>query len=256
MATAAAAAAGPRTYVDFVPPHNLVEESDKETFVIDLSTAGFKKEQLRVQIDKYGRLQISGERPVFGNQWSRFYKDLDVPETCNAGDVRARFEKSGFLHIIMPKLSPPAAAAAAEEPKATAGPKTSAGGSKDDKGAAATGHGAARQTTAAQGEEKDKEAAQQTAAQGEEKDKEEDAGTKRPGDHGEDERTNDDGGDGDSKRKAADVSTAGQACGLVSSRRSSPSWTVLLAVVLALLVGAGLYAKYGWMDPLAEPAHH
>ncbi|KAL5217369.1 hypothetical protein ABZP36_018053 [Zizania latifolia] len=248
MAAAAAAAAGPRTYVDFVPPHNLVEESDKETLVIDLSTAGFKKEQLRVQIDKYRRLQISGERPVSGNQWSRFYKDFDVPETCNAGDVRARFEKSGFLHIIMPKLSPAAAAAVAEEPKAAAGPKTSAGGSKDDQGAAATGHGATQQT-AAQGEEKDKE-----AAQGEEKDKEED-GTKRPGDKGEDEHTNDDGGDGDGKGKAADVSTAGQAYGLVSSRRS-PSWTVLLAVVLALLVGAGLYAKYRWMDPSAEPAHH
>uniref|UniRef100_J3LK62 SHSP domain-containing protein n=1 Tax=Oryza brachyantha TaxID=4533 RepID=J3LK62_ORYBR len=93
------AAAGPRTYADFVPPHKLVEKADKKVLQIDLSGKGFKKEQLRVQIDNHGRLRISGERQVSGNQWSRFYKEFQVPEDCNAGDVRARFEsKDRVLH--------------------------------------------------------------------------------------------------------------------------------------------------------------
>jgi hypothetical protein len=95
----------------------------------DAMQAGFKKEHLRVQIDNYGRLRISGERPLEGNQWSRFRKDIQVPEGCDAGGIRARFEKDGVLHITMPRLSPVdlpeadhdaeavAAAAAAEEKK-------------------------------------------------------------------------------------------------------------------------------------------
>uniref|UniRef100_A0A0E0NPW6 SHSP domain-containing protein n=2 Tax=Oryza TaxID=4527 RepID=A0A0E0NPW6_ORYRU len=104
MAAAAAAATSPRNYTDFVPPHQLVEE------------AGKKKEQLRVQIDNHGKLRISGERQVSGNRWSRFHKDFQVPDDCNAGDVRARFDsRDRVLHITMPKLSP-----AEEEPKAAA----------------------------------------------------------------------------------------------------------------------------------------
>lgn len=107
MAAAAAAATSPRNYTDFVPPHQLVEEAGKKVLQINLSAAGFKKEQLRVQIDNHGKLRISGERQVSGNRWSRFHKDFQVPDDCNAGDVRARFDsRDRVLHITMPKLSP------------------------------------------------------------------------------------------------------------------------------------------------------
>ncbi|XP_052149851.1 inactive protein RESTRICTED TEV MOVEMENT 2-like [Oryza glaberrima] len=116
MAAAAAAATSLRNYTDFVPPHQLVEEAGKKVLQINLSAAGFKKEQLRVRIDNHGKLRISGERQVSGNRWSRFHKDFQVPDDCNAGDVRARFDsRDRVLHITMPKLSP-----AEEEPKAAA----------------------------------------------------------------------------------------------------------------------------------------
>uniref|UniRef100_N1QZ31 SHSP domain-containing protein n=1 Tax=Aegilops tauschii TaxID=37682 RepID=N1QZ31_AEGTA len=47
--------AAARTYVDFVPSHELVEDAAKQTLVVNLP--GFKKEHLRVQIDNYGRLR-------------------------------------------------------------------------------------------------------------------------------------------------------------------------------------------------------
>ncbi|KAF0914616.1 hypothetical protein E2562_030682 [Oryza meyeriana var. granulata] len=183
-------------YFNFVPPHKLVEEADK-------------KEQLRVQLDNHGKLRISGERQVSGNQWKCFRKEFQVPEDCNAGDIRARFDsKDGVLHITMPKLSP-----AEEEPKAAAA------GMEGGQGAAAPAGDGAAQQTAAQPEEK---ATQQTAApDAEEKYQENDDGeSEEPGDTG----------------------------------RRKTSWTVLLAVVLALLAAAGFYAKYRLMDPSAEPA--
>ena len=65
--------------------------------------AGFKKEQLRVQLDNYGKLSISGERPLNGNRWRRFRKEVPVPDNCNASEIRAKFE-NGILTITLPKL--------------------------------------------------------------------------------------------------------------------------------------------------------
>uniref|UniRef100_A0A0D9VPR2 SHSP domain-containing protein n=1 Tax=Leersia perrieri TaxID=77586 RepID=A0A0D9VPR2_9ORYZ len=215
----AAAAAAPRTYSDFVPPHKLVEEAEKKVLVlqIDLSTEGkhdtflspgFKKEQLRVQIDNHGKLRISGERQVAGDRWSRFHKDFQVPDDCNAGDVRARFDsKDRVLYITMPKLSPanapppPPAAAAPEKPNAAA--------------AAAP------------------PAAHVAAAKAEEKEQQEENGS-----------------DGDGGRQEAAPAA------VVTGRRRKTPWSVILAVVLALVAAAGFYAKYrvGLMDPSAAPA--
>lgn len=185
--------------------------------------AGFKKEQLRAQIDNYGRLRISGERPLEGSQWSRFRTDFHVPEGYNASGIRARFEKDGFLHIIMPRLSP------AGEPK-VAEAKTGDDAGQDQK---AAGHGTAQQTAAAEAEQ--------------EKKRQEDDASKRPGQQ-EEHTTEGDGGRGE----AVAAPTTRPAYGVVRDRRKMV-WTLLLAVVLAL-VGAGLYAKYRLMDPSAEPA--
>ncbi|XP_040378529.1 protein kintoun-like [Oryza brachyantha] len=229
------AAAGPRTYADFVPPHKLVEKADKKVLQIDLSGKGFKKEQLRVQIDNHGRLRISGERQVSGNQWSRFYKEFQVPEDCNAGDVRARFEsKDRVLHVIMPKLSPEEPPKPTPAPAAAPGAKTRAGAGSNGQGATAPagpGHGAAAA------------AAQQTAAAPtEEQDEEEREEYKHTG--------HDDGGDDGGREDASDEPAATTVSG-ASLRRKTP-WPVLLAVVLALLAAAGFYAKYRLMDPSAD----
>jgi len=208
-----------RTYVDFVPSHDLVEETDKQTLVLNLP--GFKKEHLKVQIDNYGRLRVSGERPVEGSQWSRFRKDIQVSDGCDAGGIRARFEKDGVLRITMPRLSPvdlphAADAAAADAPAA----------------AAAVAEGKKRHY-----EDEEEEARKRHAAE----DQEEHAG------------------DDDQGRAevAAPSGAGGTAYGFVSDR-SRVVRRLLLAVALALVGAAGLYARYRMMDPSDEtaPAHN
>ncbi|XBH57778.1 uncharacterized protein [Aegilops tauschii subsp. strangulata] len=209
--------AAARTYVDFVPSHELVEDAAKQTLVVNLP--GFKKEHLRVQIDNYGRLRVSGERPLEGGQWSRFRKEFQVPEGCDAGGIRARFEKDGVLHVTMPRLTP-----LQDDPKAAA-----------DHEAEAARHAAA----AAVAEEKQRQ-----------EEMEEERARKRHAADEED-RASDEGED--AHHQAA--SAGRQAYGFARDRsRSGMVRALLLAVAVALVGVAGLYARYRWMDPSAEAA--
>ncbi|GJN30348.1 hypothetical protein PR202_gb18643 [Eleusine coracana subsp. coracana] len=234
---AAATAAAGHTYVDFVPPHSLLEEPDNVVLRVDLAAEGlhtlsaslyiysaawFKKEQLRVQIDRFGRLRVSGERPLRAdsNHWRRFSRDFQVPEGCDAGAIRARLDKGGLLLITMPRLS-------------------NAGG------------------VDAQDQQKDHtSSAQQEAAPADE------AGEENKKDHKEDaggasteHRDQDEQHDHDTSNGAGGAASAGQktayAYGSAMSRRGV-IWAIV-AVMLAL-VGAGLYARYRLMDPSAETA--
>ncbi|KAG1333923.1 hypothetical protein COCNU_03G000420 [Cocos nucifera] len=87
--------------------------------------ADFKKEQIRVQLDSFGNLRISGERPLADNRRSRFHKEIQTSVDCD--EVRARFE-NGRLHV---KMFPSAKAAikiketnAKDQPTQTQQPKT------------------------------------------------------------------------------------------------------------------------------------
>ncbi|CAL9187065.1 unnamed protein product [Musa hybrid cultivar] len=62
------------------------------------------KEQIKIQINDYGQLKISGQRPVADNRWSRFLKELKVPDYCNVSEIKAKFE-DGLLYIIKPILA-------------------------------------------------------------------------------------------------------------------------------------------------------
>ncbi|RLN42394.1 inactive protein RESTRICTED TEV MOVEMENT 2-like [Panicum miliaceum] len=219
MATASATTA--RTYVDFVPSYSLQEEPDKVALRVDLSAEGMK-EQIKVQIDNFGRLRIAGERPLGadGSRWKRFHKEFQVPDTCDAAAIRARLDKDGILLITMPKLSP--AAAAAEEPQA---PGADMGGD------AATGqdHEPAGHTSAQQAG---------TAAEEEKGQEQEDAGAAmdRPGQ--DDERHT----SGDNATAApAPAARRPAAYGFAKDRRRM--LLAIFAVVLAL-VGAGLLERY------------
>ncbi|XP_017698184.2 inactive protein RESTRICTED TEV MOVEMENT 2-like [Phoenix dactylifera] len=95
------AAAAQRVYEDFVPSHELIREEGANTLVVDLPE--FNKEQIRVQLDNFGNLRISGERPLADNRWSRFRKNFKIPEDSNASEIRARFEK-GRLYVKLARL--------------------------------------------------------------------------------------------------------------------------------------------------------
>ncbi|XP_008807628.2 inactive protein RESTRICTED TEV MOVEMENT 2-like [Phoenix dactylifera] len=96
-------AASQRVYEDFIPSHELVQEEGAGTLILEIP--GYRKDQLRVQINNYGKIRISGERPLGDNRWNRFRKDFQVPENCNVSEIRAKFE-NGHLYVILPKLIP------------------------------------------------------------------------------------------------------------------------------------------------------
>lgn len=97
----------------------------------------FKREQIKLQIDDYGKIKISGERPLINDRWKRFLKEFYVPDHCNVGEISAKFE-NGLLRIILPKFvaqtstkdEAAKAPEAAPDPKATT--ETKADGSKSD----------------------------------------------------------------------------------------------------------------------------
>lgn len=65
--------------------------------------AGFRKEQVKVQVNHLGFIIISGERSSMeGNRWRRFRKEIEIPPHCNSNAINARFMQS-ILTIVMPK---------------------------------------------------------------------------------------------------------------------------------------------------------
>ncbi|CAL9128572.1 unnamed protein product, partial [Musa textilis] len=64
---------------------------------------GFEREQIKLQIDDYGKLKISGERPLINDRWKRFLKEFYVPDYCNVSEISAKFE-NGLLRIMLPKF--------------------------------------------------------------------------------------------------------------------------------------------------------
>ncbi|CAN6290624.1 unnamed protein product [Urochloa humidicola] len=230
------AAEAPRTYVDFTPPHSLQEEPDKLSLRVDLSAQEFKKEQIGVQIDNFGRLRISGER-ADGSRWRRFGMEFRVPDICDAAAIRARLDKDGILLITMPKLSP--ASAKAKEPKAPdastghAAAAAAAGGHQDHEPAGHTGAQQAGAAAAEAEEERGRQRQEETAAAA--------AAMERPGQEDEQQHPRSDDATAAHRRPAV--------YGFAKDRRS-----MLLAIFAAMLalVAAGLFAKYGLMDPSAE----
>lgn len=55
-----------------------------------------------MQVDSYGNLRTTGERPLEDNRWSRFWKDFRIPADCPSNEIRAKFENE-TLFITLPK---------------------------------------------------------------------------------------------------------------------------------------------------------
>ncbi|GJM95098.1 hypothetical protein PR202_ga11800 [Eleusine coracana subsp. coracana] len=81
--------------------------------VVEITLPGFRKDQVRVQVDDHGVLRATGERPVRAGRWARFVKDLRLPDNCDADAVRARFEGDRLfitLPITKDDVAPPGGA--------------------------------------------------------------------------------------------------------------------------------------------------
>lgn len=64
--------------------------------------AGFKKEQMRVQVTAARVLKISGERQISNNKYRRFRKEIQLPLHLDTNTIAAKFE-SGILYIKLLK---------------------------------------------------------------------------------------------------------------------------------------------------------
>ncbi|THU64786.1 hypothetical protein C4D60_Mb01t30110 [Musa balbisiana] len=125
-----------RVYEDFVPQHELLREQDEDTLVVNVAGTffcyrfrsintsnssiflenkklfccsfflhvGFSKDQLKVKINRHGKLEMTGERPLTDTKWSRFHKEFQVPDRSTLERIRAKFYY-GLLEITLPKSS-------------------------------------------------------------------------------------------------------------------------------------------------------
>ncbi|AES80880.1 putative HSP20-like chaperone [Medicago truncatula] len=89
-----------RSYEDFDPVFKWRREQDRDT--IELHLPGFKREQIRIQINHLGFLVISGERPFDGTKWKRFKKEFELPKYCNEDAIRGNFMQN-ILSVVLPK---------------------------------------------------------------------------------------------------------------------------------------------------------
>ncbi|KAL4195579.1 hypothetical protein AMTRI_Chr05g74020 [Amborella trichopoda] len=76
---------------------------DSEAHILLLDLPGFRKEEVRVQLDNFGNITTSGERHISGNTFARFKQVFTVPGDSNFEQISAKFDH-GILYIIMPRI--------------------------------------------------------------------------------------------------------------------------------------------------------
>lgn len=90
-----------RVYVEFEPSMEWAWDDKWGTLLLYLP--GFSKQHLRVQVTSSGMLKLSGERPIGGERWNRFYKEVQIPKNCDTNAIVAKFE-NGILYVQFPKV--------------------------------------------------------------------------------------------------------------------------------------------------------
>jgi len=66
---------------------------------------GFKREEVKLQVDTFDNIKVSGERKVGEYKFIRFQKSTKAPEKSKSEDTSARLE-DGILFVIIPKELP------------------------------------------------------------------------------------------------------------------------------------------------------
>ena len=62
--------------------------------------AGFRREELKVQITSVGNLRVSGQRSLGKNKWKRFDKEFTIPPNADTDAISAKYDE----HVIYVKL--------------------------------------------------------------------------------------------------------------------------------------------------------
>ncbi|CAN6587050.1 unnamed protein product [Malus baccata var. baccata] len=74
--------------------------------ILEVHLPGFKRQDIRVQINNWGILTISGKQPRVEETTSaipsRFCKEIKISKHCTTNGIRAKFSR-GILSITIPK---------------------------------------------------------------------------------------------------------------------------------------------------------
>ncbi|KAF6155678.1 hypothetical protein GIB67_007115 [Kingdonia uniflora] len=87
-------------YEDIQPPSDWTHDSKFHILLIDLQ--GFKKAELKVRVDNFGKVTVSGERRVEEAKHYRFRQVFTIPTDSDIEKIRGEFN-DGVLSIIIPR---------------------------------------------------------------------------------------------------------------------------------------------------------
>ncbi|XP_042512612.1 22.0 kDa heat shock protein-like [Macadamia integrifolia] len=87
-------------YVDFHPHADWTHDSNSHVLLIDLP--GFKKEEVKLEVDNKGNVAVSGERQLTENKYKRFKVNYNLPIESDIDKISGKFD-NGLLFVIIPK---------------------------------------------------------------------------------------------------------------------------------------------------------
>ncbi|KAL1373320.1 hypothetical protein HN51_003302 [Arachis hypogaea] len=87
---------------EIVPSSGWTEDSAGHYLLVDLPE--FKKEEVKLQIDSYGRIIVKGERHPNERKRVRFHLTFPVPVDSDTDKVAGRFD-AGILYVTVPKVN-------------------------------------------------------------------------------------------------------------------------------------------------------
>ncbi|XP_015069433.1 17.5 kDa class I heat shock protein-like [Solanum pennellii] len=90
-------------YEDIEPSSSWIEDTQNHYLLIDLP--GFKREEVKLQVDIFGNIMVNGERKVREYKSIRFQKSVKAPEKSKYEDTSVKLE-DGILYVIIPKEVP------------------------------------------------------------------------------------------------------------------------------------------------------
>ncbi|MED6174100.1 hypothetical protein PIB30_065700 [Stylosanthes scabra] len=85
---------------EIVPSSGWTEDSAGHYLLVDLPE--FKKEEVKLQIDSYGRIIVKGERHPNERKRVRFHLTFPVPVDSDTDKVAGKFD-AGILYVTVPK---------------------------------------------------------------------------------------------------------------------------------------------------------
>ncbi|KAI3726901.1 hypothetical protein L1987_66708 [Smallanthus sonchifolius] len=87
-------------FEEFVPPAAWTEDSTCHYLLVDLP--GFKRQELKLQVNNQTHILVSGERQVRENKYKRFEQSFELPKDADIEKITGKLDGE-ILYISVPK---------------------------------------------------------------------------------------------------------------------------------------------------------